>query len=112
MNRTANLSRTARPNRLLMASLWLLIALALASTVHADGRASGSASATLHHSAALAQQHAEHLGNRMQATAHRVMDATSRSLQHALEATERGTHRAAEALERAADRARAAFHNI
>jgi hypothetical protein len=48
----------------------------------------------------------------MQATAHKVIDATGRSLHHAFDVTARGTRRAAEALEHAADKAKSAFHNI
>jgi hypothetical protein len=97
---------------LLIAALWLLIGLTLVCAAHADERSSGSAGDSLHRSAALAQEHAEHFGNRMQATAHKVIDATGRSLHHAFDVTARGTRRAAEALEHAADKAKSAFHNI
>jgi hypothetical protein len=112
MARIANLQKTALPTRLLAAILWLAIALTLACAVHAEERASGSASDSLHHSAALAQHRMERLGDRMQATAHKVIDATSRGLHRAFDATARGTHRAAQAIEHAADHAKTAFHNI
>lgn len=109
MARITALTRSALPNPWFIALLWFAIALALAGATRAAEPAAGD---SLHHSAALAQQHAEHFGNRMQATAHQVMDATRRGLHRAFDATARGTRRAAEALAHAADRAKSAFHNI
>jgi hypothetical protein len=109
MTRITALTRKPLPKRWLLAVLWLAIALLLTCAARANEHA---VSASLHHSATVAQEHAEHFGNRMQATAHRVIDATSRGLHHALDATARGTRHAADALERAADKARNAFHSI
>jgi hypothetical protein len=95
-----------------VAALWLLIALTLACAAHADEHSSASASDSQRRPATVAQEHAERFGNRMQATAHKVIDATGRGLHRALDATARGTRRAAEALEHAADRAKTTFHNI
>jgi hypothetical protein len=109
MTRITALTQKPLQKRLLLSVLWLAIALLLTCAARADEHA---VSASLHRSAAQAQQHAEHLGYRMQATAHRLIDATSRGLHHAFDATARGTRHAADALERAADKARSAFHSI
>jgi uncharacterized protein YukE len=109
MTRITALTDSALSTRWLVAVLWLLIALTLSCAVRAAEPAGGD---SLHRSAAVAQEHAEHFGNRMQASAHKVIDATARSLHRAFDATARGTHRAAEAITHAADRAKSAFHNI
>lgn len=105
MSRIAMWNKAAVPNRVRVALLWLAIALMLASAVHADEHSQGSASDSLHHSAAVAHEHMEHFGNRMRATTHRVIESTSRSLHRAYDATAR-------AMEHAADKVRIAFHNI
>lgn len=102
MTRITAISRPALPSRVWLALLWLAIALTVASAAHAEEHA---VSDSLHRSAANAQEHAQHLGNRLQTTAHHVIDVTGRGLHRAFDAT-------AQALEHAADKARGAFHNI
>ena len=109
MDRITALSRRPMPTRWLVAVLWLLIALTLSWAARAGEAAGGDSRSG---SASVAQEHAEHFGNRMQATAHKVIDATGRGLHRAFDATARGTHRAAEAITHAADRAKTAFHYI